>query len=246
MRFLLIILLIAFTCTTQAEDKFFGSSSRGWHWYEDRNENIEKEVIPQVTEPTDPTEQIKAMQSKMEKTLHKAIVTPTEKNIIDYITAQEKILNQSERFAVNWKKVLYTHPELDRNIKHPTNQSALHVYHGENNKKKTDKVKQLAKEYGLIFFYKGSCPYCREFVPVVNEFAKKFNWSVLGVSLDGIQLNDIAINRPDNGIAKALNITVVPALIAVHPKTQMHIPIAYGFISHKEMEERINLLLEDK
>ncbi len=246
MKYLLIVIFITIITLSvfshvNAEDKFFGSSTRGWHWYEDRK----TEELPPV-KPLTPSEQIKSMQVKTEKTLHKAIVSPTEKNIISYILQQEKMLTQSERFSDNWKRVLYTHPELDSNIQNPTNQSALHIYHSQNNKIKVDKIKQLAKEYGLIFFYKGSCPYCSEFVPVVNEFSKKYNWSVLGVSLDNQKLDGIENNQPDNGIAKALNITVVPALIAVHPKTQQHIPIAYGFVSQKEIEERINLLVENK
>jgi conjugal transfer pilus assembly protein TraF len=85
---------------------------------------------------------------------------------------------------------------------------------------------------------------CTAFALVVRDFAARYNLTVLGVSLDGIVLREFPTSRQDNGIATSLNIKVVPALIAVHPKTGKQIPIAYGMISQSEMEARINLLLE--
>ena len=133
-----------------------------------------------------------------------------------------------------------------KRINNPVNQSALHIYHAEEQKKKEAKIKALAKEYGLIYFYRGGCPYCKAFAPVIKEFSAKYNWSVLPVSLDGDISADFPNSRRDNGIAKALNITVVPAVIALHPKSKEQIPLAYGFISQQEMLNRINLLVEDQ
>lgn len=241
--FLLLMVLGLIPINSQAES-FFDSSTRGWHWYEKQTQEVTPKAL-QKPAIQDSNVQMEQLQEEVKKSLNRAVLEPTDKNIISYIRLQEKLMNQSELFARNWQKVVFTHPELDYSIKHPVNQSALHIYHAENQKNHAEKIKAMAKEYGLLFFYKGGCNYCKEFVPVVMDFARKFNWEILGVSLDGIKLQGIR-SHTDNGIAKSLGITVVPSLIAIHPKTQQQIPVAYGFISQQEMEKRIMILLEGK
>ena len=48
--------------------------------------------------------------------------------------------------------------------------------------------------------------------------------------------------KQNNGIAERLQITHVPALIALHPKTGQFIPLAYGLVSEREIEQRVELL----
>lgn len=243
-RFAVFLLGMLFATVGYAES-FFDSSARGWHWYEKEPKEVPSIQLEKSQVIQDPNLRMEQLQQEVKKSLNLAILEPNNKNIINYIKLQEKLMNQSERFSQNWQKVLFTHPELDYSIKHPVNQSALHIYHAENQKNNEEKIKAMAKEYGLIFFYKGGCNYCKEFVPVVKDFAQRFNWEVLGITLDGIKLDGIR-SQFDNGISKSLGITVVPSLIAIHPSTKEQIPVAYGFISQQEMEKRIMLLLEGK
>jgi conjugal transfer pilus assembly protein TraF len=244
MNFLIIFIFVLITQSAIAsDDRFFEDSDRGWFWYEkEKPEDEEKQKVAIDTQ--DASAQMKALKAELEKTLDKAILYPTEQNIISYILLQEKIADRSERFADNWQKALYTHPELDRKVKHPTTQAALPIYYQEKSKATKAKIASIAKEYGLLYFYKGGCPYCTAFAPVIRDFAARYNLTVLGITLDGIVLREFPTSRQDNGIATSLNIKVVPALIAVHPKTGKQIPIAYGMISQSEMEARINLLVE--
>jgi conjugal transfer pilus assembly protein TraF len=76
----------------------------------------------------------------------------------------------------------------------------------------------------------------------LKHFAASHGWSVLAVSLDGGTLPEFPEAKRDNGIAKRLQIGHVPALIALHPKTQKLIPLAYGMISESEIEERVAIL----
>ena len=48
--------------------------------------------------------------------------------------------------------------------------------------------------------------------------------------------------RRNNGIAERLQISHVPALIALHPQSGQMIPLAYGLVSESEIEERVDLL----
>jgi conjugal transfer pilus assembly protein TraF len=240
---ILFLLFIMITNNAIAqEERFFDTHGRGWYWYEEEKLQKEKEKLSVSAQGA--SLKMKALKAQLERTLDQAVLYPSEKNIISYILLQEKIADKSERFANNWQKVLYTHPELDRKIKHPTTQAALPIYYQQKSKTTQTKVASLAKEYGLLYFYKGSCPYCTAFSSVVKDFAARYNLAVLGVSLDGMVAQEFPDSKTDNGIATSLNVKVVPALIAVHPKTGKQIPIAYGFISQSEMEARINLLVE--
>jgi conjugal transfer pilus assembly protein TraF len=240
---LIFLWLSVFSTQVHADERFFSSSSRGWHWYEEKKNEEEKE---RAEEKLSPGEKTKRFQKELENKLQKALWNPSEKNIKDYIIHQEKLLEMSHVFANNWQKVLFRNPELDYSNQHPVNQSALHVYHANNKEKVNKKIKALSESYGLIYFYRSNCPYCKKFSSVVKDFADRHNWKVLGVSLDGAKVPEFPDSKVNNGIAEALNIKVVPALIAVHPKDNTHIPISYGYVSQQEIENRIDLLVGGK
>lgn len=62
--------------------------------------------------------------------------------------------------------------------------------------------------------------------------------------MDGGTFSEFPDAKRDNGISKHLNITHVPALIALHPKTGEFIPLAFGLISESEIEARIDILAD--
>ena len=48
--------------------------------------------------------------------------------------------------------------------------------------------------------------------------------------------------QPDNGLAQAWGIRVLPALFAVNPQTREAVPVAYGLTSLDDMETRVMAL----
>lgn len=224
---------------------FFGRHAEGWHWYQSLSDsNVEEKnekadlVLPLQT----PTQAIENQRKALETTLHAAIIEPSRENIVAYIIAQKALMDQSQRFSESWQRIVMTTPALDETLVHPVDQNARHVYYGEKNKELTKRIKTLAQEYGLFFFFKGNCPYCHHFAPIVKHFAKKHGWSVLGISMDGGELADFPNAKRDNGMAARLQISHVPALIAFHSVSGKMIPLAYGMVSESEIEERIDLL----
>lgn len=225
---------------------FFEHRAEGWHWYQDplvENEVEEKKEKAGPTLPLQtPTEMIEIQRKALETKLHAAIIEPSRENIIAYIIAQKGLMDQSQRFSESWQRVVMTTPTLDETLVHPVDQNARHIYYGEKQKELISRIKALAQEYGLFFFFKGNCPYCHQFAPIVKHFAKKHGWSVLAVSLDGGVLPEFPHARHDNGMAIRLQITHVPALIAFHSGSGQMIPLAYGLVSESEIEERTDLL----
>ncbi|MBY0272767.1 MAG: type-F conjugative transfer system pilin assembly protein TraF [Alphaproteobacteria bacterium] len=233
---------------------FFDRHAEGWHWYEEfpRDNKIEeRKKTPSgrnspfrsspFSSPT-PTEKIEAQRKELQTKLHTAILEPSHENIITYILVQKALMDQSQRFSESWQRVVMTTPALDETLIHPVDQNARHIYYQEKHQEITKRIKALAQEYGLFFFFKGECSYCHHFAPVVKHFAKKHGWSVLGISLDGGSLAEFPGAKRDNGMAARLQVSHVPALIAFHPSSGQMIPLAYGLVSESEIEERIDLL----
>ena len=228
-----------------ANSSFFDKHAEGWHWYEEGSDQlsvVSNQKEEQKESSLTPTQQIEEQRKKLETKLHAAIITPTNESITTYLLAQKALMDQSQRFSEAWKHVVMTTPALDESLLHPIDQNARHVYY--DLKAKTTKVRMtaLSKEYGLFFFFRQNCPYCHGFAPFVKRFSKKYGWAVLAVSLDGGGTTSFPHAKRDNGIAARLNITRVPALMAVHPQTGKVIPLAYGMISETEIESRAEVL----
>ncbi|MBS0271683.1 MAG: conjugal transfer protein TraF [Proteobacteria bacterium] len=227
----------------RAQPSFFGGRAEGWHWYQDSDQS--SEISDQKKPLLNPTQVIEEQRKALETKLHAAIIEPTHENLIAYITAQRALMDQSQRFSEEWKKVVMATPVLDETLIHPTDQNARHIYYNERSTELSKRIKALANDYGLFFFFRKNCPYCHHFAPIVKRFSQKYGWSVLAISMDGgplrSSLPEFPDAREDNGISKRLQVSHVPALIAFHPKTKQLVPLAYGMISESEIEERVLL-----
>ena len=232
-----------------AEDSFYKRRAEGWHWYQDRkipktqNEEDKKQSKHQTIKSLTPNQLLKLYQKELERRLHLAIFFPTLENVKAYQEFQKDLMERGQLFAERWMQSIYLNPHLDFTSTYPINQIGRHTYIDEENKIKRQKLKNLAQSYGFFFFFKGDCPYCHTFAPIVKRFAAKYDWVVKAVSLDGGKLKEYPKPLLDNGIAERLSITHVPALIAVNPKTQEILPISYGISSEDEMETRIMTLV---
>lgn len=229
---------------------FFQRKAEGWHWYQEHEPRTDNKVETRLPKKKtkaprrtlSPTEQIETQRKALETKLHMAIVEPTQENLISYITAQKALMDQSQKFSEMWKQVVMTTPSLDETLVHPVDQNARHIYYAQQHNKLEKQIKKLASEYGLFFFFRKNCAYCHQFSPIVKRFSEKYGWSVLGISLDGGTLLEFPNAKQNNGIAERIQITHVPALIALHPKTGQLIPLAYGLVSESEIEQRTELL----
>jgi conjugal transfer pilus assembly protein TraF len=228
----------------RGQPSFFERRSEGWHWYQDsvQKPEIREQKSLRGNKTLSPTEQIEKQRKNIEQKLHTAIVEPTRENLISYITAQKALMDQSQHFAEMWKQVVMTTPSLDETLQHPVDQNACHLYYAAQHQHIEKQIKKLASEYGLFFFFRKNCAYCHHFSHIVKRFSQKYGWSVLGISLDGGTLPEFPHAKQNNGIAERLNISHVPALIALHPKTAQLIPLAYGLVSESEIEQRVELL----
>jgi conjugal transfer pilus assembly protein TraF len=190
-------------------------------------------------EAGDPNEQMTAVQTTVKTLLNKAVLSPTKNNVKNYIEVQNAVSANASKFSHIWQSVLMENPELDYTLIHPTNNTAIQVEYDETTQQENNVIKQLAKQSGLVFFYRSSCPYCRKFAPVLKSFADKYGVTVLPVTTDGIALPEFPQSYIDHGQAKRFHATVEPAVFAVNPYTHKAIPVSYGLVSETELKNRI-------
>ena len=132
-----------------------------------------------------------------------------------------------------------THPELNYSLDHPTNQVGIQIYQEEESKKKDTAIQVFKKQYGLFFFYKSTCPYCKRFAPILASFALRYGLAIIPITLDGIPLPEFPNTRNDTGQASKFHVSMTPALFAVNPYTQKAFPVAYGLTSETELRDNI-------
>lgn len=237
-----LLLLLLFSSPLFAELPWQERKAEGWAWYEDRLDEAKKEKKEESTsKPLSATERVEEQKAKLEEAKSLAVIEPSEENIHDYIVLQKEVLDQGATFAKVWKKVLLNYPELDNTVTHPTSQYGIKERKQQDLLRKTIFIKELSKSKVLIFFYKGSCSYCKTFIPIASKLQEKYQWILKSISTDGVIL-DIETEE-DQGLAskmaKDFGVSAVPALFVLDPKTKEATPIAYGLLALDEIEDKI-------
>ncbi|MBT4879503.1 MAG: type-F conjugative transfer system pilin assembly protein TraF [Alphaproteobacteria bacterium] len=239
MRFLFLVTL--FSCSAlDLHASFYNLKAEGWHWYEHKTPDTKPQRRMKKVKDSS-VHLLKAFQERLENLKATAVINPTFENVKSYMEIQRVLLERASKFSETWLQVLFTTPHLDYSLKHPTSQVGRHVYLEEEQKKLELQIHALSKTHGLFFIFKGTCPYAQKFAPIVKVFSKKYGWSVIAISVDGLPLPEFKNPRKKYGILKALQIKHTPTLLAIEPKTNKIYPLNIG--TQDQIEERIRLLI---
>lgn len=244
MRSIKLIILCLIAINAYAIDQFYQKKAEGWFWYEDlRQKSHNQQRGNEEHKFNDPVAIIEKYQEDLDFSLKQALVTPTIDNVAAYLKMQQKLLRNSYNFANVWKRTLMYYPELDPTVKAPISHLGGQIYASEREKNINNKIKALAKDYGLIFFFSSNCAYCHEFARTIKSFAERYGWEVLAITLDGKSIPEYPNAKTNNGISERLRIYGVPALMLTNPKTGKIMPITFGLVSEQELINRISLIL---
>jgi len=235
--------LILVILSISAHAAFFKEQAAGWHWYQ--HPVIEEPKSP-VTAKASPTQIINAYKEQLEKKLHLALVQPTINNIKAYQELQRDLMQRSQHFAHKWMQVIYEHPQLDHTLVAPVNQKARHIYLDAEKQLIATTITELKEQYGLFFFFSGACQYCHEFAPIVKEFSAKYGWQVVAISVDGGKVAEFKEAVVDHGLVTKWQIPRLPALLAVNPRTEQILPLAFGLTTLAELETRVMALIKER
>ncbi|MBF0315150.1 MAG: conjugal transfer protein TraF [Oligoflexia bacterium] len=243
-RLVVVILLLA--TNSKAEDKsFFDDRERGWWWYEKiatapkfEQKNGDKQAIPENLNLT-PKQQLEAQGKAWEDAFAKSVVSPTEQNIKEYLYLTKKINEQAQKFSFAFKESIWVNPEFDYSLEKPVATQAIVTQNERDFTNVEKELKKIAKDYGLIFFFKGSCPHCHSFSPLLKKFAEHYEFTILPVTLDGESLAEFSKPKKNIFLGEKLNVSVVPALYLVHPDSNTISPISFGYTDWSNLMQKI-------
>ncbi len=253
-RLLSLCLVLGLSTPASAlEQTWYGDHEEGWFWYQDPEPEQKSPTKPEPTpaqpavqtaEPreADPLVRLEEIQKEVQRLKARAVLDPTPDNVRAWLEANQWQMQQSARFADAWRRVVWTHPELDYSLRRPTMQLAAQTWQDERRQQQDQAVAAVAKTHGLFFFFKSTCPYCHRLAPILRQLSARYGLEILPISMDGGGLPEYPSPRMDNGLATQLGIRSVPALYLVDPAKRDIMPIGFGLLSLNEIVNRIHVL----
>ena len=222
-------------------------ASLGWHFYCDRQEEVETpEALPTPAPPTgeteaSATEKIQAMRKALEEARAEAILDPSPAKVAAYLRLQQQTLGRAAAFSDAFRRTVWATPELDYTLRRPVGALAKRVWSDARRAARDSALARLGDRYGLIYLGHAGCAGCKVFGPLLRAFAMRHGLDVLAVSLTGEALEGWPEAVADNGRAARLGLgdAPVPALVLFDTETKRAIPVGFGVMAEDEMAERI-------
>ncbi|MDD4927740.1 MAG: conjugal transfer protein TraF [Gallionella sp.] len=175
-----------------------------------------------------------------------AVVHPTAENIKSYMAAQKVEIDRASYFADIWRRVLWQNAELNFELKNPMNNSAIKVATRDRDARQNNTMADLAKEWGIFFFFRGDCPYCKHMVPTLQWITRQYDMTILPISLDGSTIDGLPPSVKDNGLSAKLGVDAVPLFVLGNVKTHKMVILGSGVLSLQDFVERIYVLTQTK
>ncbi|WP_371254270.1 conjugal transfer protein TraF [Orientia tsutsugamushi] len=201
------------------------SSPTGFLWYNDKHGH----------EPDDSTSKlmrrahdhrIEELKEQFNRAQRIALDNPTLENVITAQRLQKKIMEKAHKFATMWQLATLLDYQLI-NAHEPSNSLHRKLYQEKSEQKNDLKLKNIAKNWGLILQVKQDCLLCNAFMPIVQSFANKYAFQLLAVSKNNELLNKL---NPKH---------IVPVLYLVASDGKKIYSVARGIISEDKIIDNI-------
>ena len=202
---------------------------------------------PQTSEQS-AAERLDAITRQLDELKARAILDPSEENVIAYVRFQREQLDRASTFSDTWQRALWQNPDIDYTLQRPVNTVAKRAWL-DNRKADRDQVlTNLGPRYGLFYFYAQSCGACEVFSPILRSVADGHRMAVMAVSMDGGPSRDFPNYVVDSGQRARMGIpgNETPALVLFDTATKRTIPVGYGILSADEIMDRIFMLTNTK
>ncbi|EAB1738923.1 type-F conjugative transfer system pilin assembly protein TraF [Salmonella enterica] len=241
-----LMLLLSATLHAAPDDALTSNYAReeGWQWY---NPNAPEEESAPAQAPTlqerlasmSPSEQKKVLQQATREALDTAILYPSAENFRRFMTLQNFWTDRATDFTQSSKLARLKYPELDYNVKRSHYNGSVEARLSEEKKVQSAVISQVAQRYGLFFFYRGNNAVDNLMAGVIRAFCEDRGITLMAVSVDGKISDQLPQSRPDSGQAEQMRVTHFPATFLVDPKTRQWQPLAWGFMSHDDLDNQM-------
>jgi conjugal transfer pilus assembly protein TraF len=240
---------VFFECHAEELSANGETRGKGWNWYKEPPAPKEKKTAQPTppekqTAPSSATERMVSYRKRFNEALNEAVLNPTLENVKMARAAQREMMEKATQFEEMFMLVDLLDPQRIR----PGDQTNLLFrknFEAEQERALDAALKKLSRTHGLFFLFKKSCPYCKDFAPIVAEFAKTYGFDLLGVSGDGGYLPGIR-QLPDNGMIAKLNPKgFFPGLLLVpYEGNSPPLPLAWGLTSIADLKQNTKFILQ--
>lgn len=203
------------------------ASPTGFLWYNDKhghepNESAANSKMMSWTHD----QRIEELKEQFNRAQRIALDNPTLENVITAQRLQKQIMEKAHKFATMWQMATLLDYQLI-NAHEPANSLHRKLYQEKSEQKNDFKLKNIAKNWGLILQVKEDCLLCKAFIPIVQSFANKYAFQLLAVSKNNELLNKL---NPKH---------IVPVLYLVASDGKKIYAVARSIISENKIIDNI-------
>ena len=226
------------------EGRFYNDTKHGWFWYEDpplkedEQEAIEKPPskpphnIPSLDNysvddlwnmyPDDFQELLNVLQKK-------AVQSPTEQNIMEYLTMQDIARRKALAYTNATMYVTQKYGELF-NVNHvyPTAGPGITARVKMQQNEIHQAINRAGNDHALIFFVSPGCGFCEKQAGILAYFRDKYGW----------QIKTVDISRNINAGVR-FNVTITPTLLLIKKGQENYMTVSNGVIALTELERKL-------
>ncbi len=234
------------------EPAFYETAKEGWFWYHDpppeapeesgshNNSTITREAGPKVFETKNPSmdkynindiwnlhpDEFQGLLNGVQK---KAVQTPNEKNILEYLIMQDVARRKALAYANATKFVTQKYSDkFNINQVYPTTTPGISARVQEQQKEISSTILAARENHALLFFVAQGCGFCDKQAAILTYFVEKYGW----------QIKPIDIGRHTT-LAARFNITTTPTLVLIKDGTEQSMPISVGVVALSELERKL-------
>lgn len=229
-----------------AENRFYNDRERGWYYRECINcqeqEELKETKAPKKALSEMDSKQVldtlESVQKELQVRQARFTLEPTVENARSFLDYQRLMFNNGTKAGEAMQSALIKYPYLDSRIENPIHSQAIRAKEIEENKANDLRIKEFAQEFKLLYFFKGECPYCHEFQPVLENIARNYGFEIEAISSDGAKHSNFP-TRIDNGLTTKLNVITYPTIIAFNSKNNIYLPVSRGFMPESDFKLNI-------
>jgi len=208
-----------------------------------------KPAEPQTAAPAkSASERMAAIGKELDELKARAILEPTEENVIAYVRFQREQLDRASTFSDTWQRALWQNPEIDYTLQRPVSTVAKRAWSDNRTADRDQVLANLGQRYGMFYFFAQGCGACEIFAPILLSVAQSHRMAVMAVSMDGGPSRDFPDYVVDSGQRARMGVpgNATPALVLFDTATRKTVPIGFGIMSADDIIERIYMLTNTK
>lgn len=235
----------------EGDDDFYCRERKLGQWFYCERPQIDQGPKPSEQKAAKPaqsaSERMAAIAKQLDELKARAILEPSEENVIAYVRFQREQLDRASTFSDTWQRALWQNPDIDYTLQRPVSTVAKRAWTDNRTSDRSQVLSHLGQRYGMFYFFAQSCGACEIFAPILRSVADSHGLAVMAVSTDGGPSKDFPNYVVDSGQRERMGVpNATPALVLFDTATRKTVPIGFGILSADEIMDRIFMLTNTK